>query len=216
MDGQDGDKPAPGGTALVIADMVNDLDFGEGEGMKPAVKAAAEAILRLRDEADALGVPVIYVNDNYGRWHSERSKIIEYCLREESVGADIVEMIRPRDNDYFVIKSQFSGFYASSLPVLLPKLKANRLVLTGVAADICVLFTAADAHMREYGLWVPRDAVAAASRDRLNWSLEIMRNSMGAEICPTDQLKLVEWVEKGEGGREFLPHGNMPAKEEAK
>jgi hypothetical protein len=99
--------------------------------------AAAKAILRLRDEADVLGVPVIYVNDNYGQWHSERSRIVEYCLRDGSLGAEIVEMIKPREDDYFVIKSQFSGFYASSLQVLLPKLKANRLILTGVAADIC-------------------------------------------------------------------------------
>ena len=204
-------KPAPGGTALLIVDMINDLDFAEGRKMRPHVAAAADAILRLRDAADALDVPVIYVNDNYGHWHSERSRIVEHCMRDDSIGREIVARIRPREEDFFVIKSQFSGFYASSLSVLLPKLRANRLILTGIAADICVLFTAADAHMRDYGLWVPADAVASGSAQRTEWALDTMRNSMSAETRPTTELHLDAWVDSADGPRELLPEGRRVA-----
>ena len=81
-----------------------------------------------------------------------------------------------------------------NLPVLLPWLGATRLVLAGFAADICVLFTAGDAHMREYALWVPSDGVASESPDRHGWALSIMRNSMGAETRNTQQLRLAEWI----------------------
>jgi nicotinamidase-related amidase len=189
-----GRPPAPGGTALLIIDMINTLDFGGGQRMLPAAKAAAEAIVTLRDAADAAGVPVVYVNDNYDQWHSDRTRLVEFGRAEESVGKPLVDALEPRRDDFFVIKPQFSGFYATNLPVLLPRLKASRLVLTGIAADICVLFTAADAHMREYDLWVPEDCVAASDSNRTRWALEIMRGAMKADTRPTAALSLDDWV----------------------
>lgn len=191
-------EPAPGAAALLIIDMINDLDFEGGEGMAPAAKAAADAILGLRDEADRCGVPVVYVNDNYGQWHSERSRLIEHVMREESRGHELVRRLEPRTDDYFVIKPQFSGFYSTNLPVLLPKLGANRLILTGLAADICVLFTAADAHMRDYDLWVPRDTVASLSEERTGWALGIMEKSMEADVRATSELPLSDWLKVGD------------------
>ena len=190
-------EKAPGGAGLLIIDMINDLSFSGGAAIRAKAEAAAGTILALRDDAERLGVPVVYVNDNYGQWHSERSRIIESCMRPESLGKELVRRIAPRQADYFVIKPQFSGFYATNLPVLLPKLGVSRLVLTGIAADICVLFTAADAHMREYAIWTPSDAVASERDERTAWALEIMRKSMDAEICPTAELTLEDWVSRG-------------------
>ena len=188
------DSSARGSTALLIIDMINDLDFGGGRDMLEPAKAAATAVMRLADEARARGVPVVYVNDNYGQWHSERSRLVEHCSREDALGRELVALVKPHDDDYFVIKPQFSGFYSTNLPVLLPKLGASRLILTGVAADICVLFTAADAHMREYELWVPSDCVASSDPQRTAWALEIMEHSMKALTRPTGEFSLKEWL----------------------
>ena len=186
------DAPAPGHTALLIIDMINDMAFEGAEALRPGARKAADAILGLRDAADEAGVPVVYVNDNFGEWHSERARLVDRSLEGEA--ADMVRAIAPRQDDYFVIKPQFSGFYSTNLPVLLPKMSVTRLILTGVAADICVLFTAADAHMREYALWVPSDAVAGEHDERTNWALEIMKNSMAAETRPTTELSLGDWL----------------------
>ncbi|MDR6144407.1 nicotinamidase-related amidase [Sphingomonas sp. SORGH_AS870] len=188
---------APHAAALIVIDMINDLDFEGGEDLREPAEAAAQRIVALRDAADEAGVPVIYVNDNFGHWHSERSSIITHCDREDSPGRALIAALRPRDRDYFVVKPQFSGFYATNLPVLLPQLGVTRVILTGVAADICVLFTAADAHMREYDLWVPGDAVASESDAHRRWALEIMRHSMCAETRPTDELALADWLSPG-------------------
>lgn len=187
-------EPAAGRTALLIIDMFNTLDFGGGEAMLPAAQAAADAIARLRDQATEAGVPVVYVNDNYDQWHSERSRLVEMC--RNSRGRTLAEKLEPRPDDFFIIKPQFSGFYATNLPVLLPHLEVSRLVLTGVAADICILFTAADAHMREYELWVPEDCTAASDAQRAEWALEIMRGSMKAEIAPTTKMTLRDWIDR--------------------
>ena len=112
----------------------------------------------------------------------------------------ITNILEPRADDYFIIKPQFSGFYATNLPVLLPKLGVNRLILTGIATDICILFTAADAHMRDYSLWIPQDAVAAEDDERGQWALEIMRKSMNAEIRPTSQIDVGQWIREARAG----------------
>lgn len=189
-----GRDPAAGATALLVIDMLNTLDFGGGEAMRAPAEAAADAIAALRDRAEAAGVPVIFVNDNYDQWHSERSRLVE--LARDSRGRALAGKLEPRADDYFVIKPQFSGFYATNLPVLLPRLGARRLILTGIAADICVLFTAADAHMRDYGLWVPADCTAASDPDRKDWALEIMRCSMKADVRPTTEADLDAWIEE--------------------
>lgn len=185
-------KPAAGGTALLIIDMISDLEFEDADALKDHALEAAHAIAALRDACKAAGVPVIYVNDNHDEWHSERSRLVERC--RGTAGDEMVRLIEPHPDDIFVIKPQFSGFYATNLPVLLPRLDVGRVILTGVAADICVLFTAADAHMRQYDIWVPRNAVAANSTERSGWALEIMRNSMSAETRSTEELSVAEWV----------------------
>jgi nicotinamidase-related amidase len=178
--------------ALVILDMITEMDFAGAASMRRDTTEAANAIANLREAADRAHVPVIYVNDNFGEWHSERYRLVERALGSKD-GHDIVAKLAPRDGDYFVIKPQFSGFYSTNLPVLLPKLGVDRLILTGISADICVLFTAADAHMRDYRLWIPEDAVAAETPERRRWALEIVKHSMGAEVRPTSKLSLPRW-----------------------
>ncbi|MDG2520474.1 cysteine hydrolase [Caulobacter segnis] len=185
------------GVGLLIIDMINPFDFAGADKLLPKMDRVAEATLKLRAQADALGVPTLYVNDNYGHWRSDSSRIVAACTAPEAPGRRIVEQIAPRKRDYFVIKPHVSGFYGTTLPVLLPRLGVNRLVLTGVAADICVLFTAADAHMREYALWVPQDAVAGEDDQREAWSLATLSKAFGADCSPTTQCTLRAWSERG-------------------
>ena len=179
-----------GDVALLIIDMINTFDFAGAEALIPHAEAASNAIAELRAQAREHGAPVIYVNDNFGEWHSEKSLLVERALKG---GNRVTARLRPADDDYFILKPQFSGFYATNLPVLLPKLGVSRLILTGVATEICVLFTAADAHMRDYALWIPQDAVGSQG-EQGKWALSIMRHSMGAETAPTSDLTLEGWI----------------------
>jgi len=189
-------KPPPGRTGLLLVDVINPLDFEGAEALAARALAAAEVIRRLRDAADRAGVPVVYVNDNYGFWTSERERIVEEIRSASPAADDLAAILAPRAGDYFVIKPQVSGFYATNLPVLLPQLGVSRLILAGFALDSCVLFTAADAHMRDYDLWTPRDAVAGAHDARAAWALEILESSLGAETATTDDLSLEAWIER--------------------
>jgi len=186
------------GAALLILDMINRFDFEEAAMLEPRAARAADAILALRAEADSSECPVIYVNDNFGAWHSQASKLVEEA--QEASGSDVPHRLAPRDCDYFVIKPQYSGFYSTNLGVLLPKLGVRRLIVTGIATDICVLVTAADAHMRDYALWVPEDAVAAATEERDHAALDIIRRGMGAVTDRTGALTIAQWEASRSGG----------------
>ncbi|WP_047099746.1 isochorismatase family cysteine hydrolase [Sphingomonas sanxanigenens] len=190
------DRPR-GRPALLIIDMINCFDFPGADVLEPKAAHAACAILRIKQAMTGAGYPVIYVNDNFGEWHSEKSRLVDHALAQPNRAA---ELIAPGDEDFFVIKPQFSGFYATNLPVLLPKLGVSRLVLTGIATDICVLFTAADAHMRDYALWIPKDAVAAENDDRGQFALDTMRETMGAETQASDALSLDAWMARLDRG----------------
>jgi nicotinamidase-related amidase len=182
----------PGHAAILVIDILNTFDFEGGDTLKDAVEDMVESITSLRREAKVNDVPVIYVNDNYARWHDEPSDLIDWVAQGK--GGDIVAALKPGADDYFVIKPESSGFYATTLPALLPRLGVSRLILVGVAVDICVLFTAADAHMREYDLWVPADAVASQHQERAHWALDMMANGMNADIRPTSDLALSDWL----------------------
>ena len=60
----------------------------------------------------------------------------------------------------------------------------------------CVLFTAADAHMRDYDLWVPGDCVASVDEGRGLHALAIAGESMDAETRPQAELRLSDWLER--------------------
>lgn len=195
MSGKETNPMATSGeTALLIIDLINDMSFDAADEMAPRVLAAARTIVRLREAADRAKVAVVYVNDNFGQWHSDRDRLIDHCAGENENARALIDIVRPRSDDFFLVKPRHSGFYATNLPVLLPQLGATRLILTGVAADICVLFTAADAHMRDYRIWCPADCVAATTEERTGWALNVMESAMRAEVRPTGELGLDEWL----------------------
>ncbi|WAS90960.1 cysteine hydrolase family protein [Nannocystis punicea] len=175
--------------ALLIIDMINGFDFPEGERLRRQAEAAAERIAALAARARAAGVPVIYVNDNFGRWRSDFRRVLEH-VRTHTAGAAIAERLAPAERDYFVLKPRHSGFLGTSLEVLLHHLQARCLILTGIAGDLCVLFTAMDAYMRGYELRAPADCIASADQADNRRALELLRESMRVDTAPAESIDL--------------------------
>lgn len=175
-----GNAPDRSRVALVLIDVVNDLEWPGGDAMLPYAMEMAERIAALKARATARRVPIIYVNDNFGRWKSDFRAQVARCLEKDVRGRPLVERLRPTEDDYFVLKPMHSGFFGTTLEILLRHLGAHTLVLAGIAANNCVLFTANDAYMRGYELVIPRDAVAANSREEAEAALAHMRTVVKA------------------------------------
>jgi len=183
-----GSAPDKADVALLLIDVINDLDFPEADDLLRFALPMADRIADLKRRAKAADVPVIYVNDNFGRWQSNLQKIVEHASRPESKGRAIVERLRPEEDDYFVLKPKHSGFFSTTLDVLLDYLQVETVIIGGVAANICVLFTANDAYMRDYLVIVPGDCVASNTEAENRAALEEMAKVLKADTRPSTEL----------------------------
>lgn len=178
----------PAGPALLLIDVLNDFQFPESGKLLRYALPAARRIARLRQALKADGIPVIYVNDNFGRWQSDFKEQVARCTSSECPGREIASLLLPQEDDYFVLKPKHSGFYATPLEVLLGYLGVRDLILTGFATDICVVYTANDAYMRDYGLTVVSDCVAAESLPANRLALEQMKSRLKARVVKSNSL----------------------------
>ena len=175
--------------ALLVIDMLNTLQFsGSGKLLRYALPAA-RAIARLKKKLKIAKIPIIYVNDNFGLWRSDWRTVFETCSSKKSKGAQLSQILEPLEDDYFVLKPKHSGFYSTTLDVLLESLGAETLIMTGIAANICVLFTVNDAHMREYKVIVPRDCVASNTKADTRYAIRQIRDVFGFQTCLSTAIK---------------------------
>ncbi len=183
-----GNAPDKSDVALLLIEVINDLEFPEGDQLLRHALPMARQIADLKRRARQEGVPVIYVNDNFGRWRSDFNAQVDHCLTDGVRGQPIVELLRPDEDDYFVLKPKHSGFFSTTLDTLLEYLGVKTVVLTGIAANICVLFTANDAYMRDLHLAVPSDCVASNSEEESRYALDQMRKVLKADTRPSTEL----------------------------
>ena len=169
-------------SALLIVDMISDFEFRDGEKLCAHALAAAENIRILKQRAKEHCAPVIYVNDNYGHWEEDFRSLAARISSGSDRGRQISELLAPDENDLYILKAQRSGFYETPLSVLLQSLKASNLVICGVTTDMCVLFTAHDAYMRGFQVYVPADCSAAIQVKHHVEALELLERVAEARI----------------------------------
>lgn len=175
-------------TALILIDVINDFEFEESSRLLRFAIPAAAKISRLRKRLKRRGIPVIYVNDNFGRWQSDFKEQIERCVGPEAKGREVSGQLVPEPDDYFVLKPKHSGFFSTSLDVLLGVLGVDTLVLAGFAGDICVLYTANDAYMRDYNLIIPSDCIASERKPSNDAALVHMKTRLRARVCQSKAI----------------------------
>jgi nicotinamidase-related amidase len=185
-----GSVPDSSPVALLLIDVINDLEFREGDRLLEHALPAARRIAALRRRARKLKIPVIYANDNFGRWRSDLGALVRHCRKDGVRGEPIAKLLAPGRDDYFVLKPKHSAFFSTTLDVLLTYLKVKTVILTGFAGNICVLFTADDAHMRDLKLIVPEDCCASNEVAENEHALRQMREVLGADTTPSAELDL--------------------------
>ncbi|MFN2491841.1 MAG: cysteine hydrolase family protein [Pyrinomonadaceae bacterium] len=185
-----GNVPDNAGVALLLIDVVNDFEFDGGEKLLELALPVGKQIANLKRKAKEFGVPVIYVNDNFGKWQSDWKKIVAHCLEDGVRGEPFVKLVLPDEDDYFVLKPKHSGFYYTSLHLLLEHVGAKSLILAGVAGNNCVLVTANDAYMRDFKLIVPSDCVVSETAEANSNALKQMETVLKADTRPSKALNL--------------------------
>src|SRR5687768_13552372 len=177
------------GTALLLIDVINDLAFDGSAALVAQAQAMAGPLARLKRRAAIAGVPAIYINDNFGQWRSDFRRTVAHCTARSSPGHRVSRRLRPRARDYFVLKPKHSGFFDTTLDTLLEALRIRRVILTGIAGNICVLFTANDAYMREYKIYAPSDCIVSNTAVENDHTLRQIETVLKANIAVSPRLR---------------------------
>jgi nicotinamidase-related amidase len=172
-------------TVLLLVDFINPLEFPEAGALAPAAVAAAKQASRLKAQLAGTGVQAIYANDNYGTWHSNFHETWRHCRSLKGASRQLALALAPEAHDLAILKPRHSAFFCTPLELLLGQLRTKRLVIAGLATDMCVMFTAMDAFLRGYKLWVPADCVAAESSEASQDALAYMARVLKARIDPS-------------------------------
>ena len=184
-----GSAPDTHPCALLLIDVINPFAFPEADDLLRFAVPAAQRLATLKRRAKAAGTPVVYVNDNFGKWRSDFRRVVEEAEAEDSKGREVARLLRPDEDDYFVLKPMHSGFFVSALELLLRKLGAKQLVMGGFAGNICVLFTANDAYLRDFRIFAPEDCSASNSEHDNRFAFEQMHKVLKADISPSSSLQ---------------------------
>ncbi|HEV7595018.1 MAG TPA: isochorismatase family cysteine hydrolase [Gemmatimonadaceae bacterium] len=190
-----GNVPDQCSVALVLIDVINDMEFDTGAALFENALPAAKKLAKLKRRARDAGVPVIYVNDNFGKWRSDFRQQLGHVLEDGVRGEPIAKMLRPDDEDYFVLKAKHSGFYHTQLDLLVDYLRVRTLVIAGFTTDICVLFTAADAYLRDLEIVVPPDCSAADSVEHHERALEHMARVLHVKAITSTEIDFTELLD---------------------
>jgi nicotinamidase-related amidase len=189
-----GSAPDKSSVVLLLIDVINDLEFPGSIRLLRRALPAAKRIAALKKRARKHSIPVVYVNDNFGRWRSDFRRQVQHCIDDDVTGRPIATLLRPDDDDYFVLKPKHSGFFSTQLDILLDHLGAETLILTGFAGNLCVLYTANDAYMRDYNLIVPRDCVASETPAADRSALDHMRQWLKADTRASTKIRFPRTV----------------------
>ncbi len=175
-------------SVLVLVDFINPLEFDGAEELAPAALIAAQTAARLKANLEAQGIPAIYANDNYGVWRSEFRDVLRYCQDLPGEAGEMARVLAPREEDLTILKPRHSAFYATPLDLLLTQIKAQRLIVVGLATDMCVQLTAMDAYLRGYEICVPSDCTAAESEEQQRTALDYMARVLRCDVRPSFEI----------------------------
>jgi len=167
--------------ALLITDMLNDF---VNKGATLEVSVARTIIPHVKKEIEKARkkhMPVIYCCDAH-KDNDPEFKLWPRHAVKGTAGADVIKQLKPHKEDYTVTKPSYSCFYKTSLDKLLKKLGITHLILTGVVTNICILYTTAEAYMRGYKVTIPKNCVAALTKNEHRFALQQMQHVFHAEI----------------------------------
>ena len=186
-----------GRPVLVVVDFQKgtDEDVTAAEfGMEvmPGGSARIERAERILSAARDAAIPVIFLQEmhrpsgiDFGRELDGAEGI--HCVEGES-STELVESLRPLPDEFHIVKRRYSGFYGTELEILLRALKAETLILIGGLTDVCIQYTFADAHQRDYYVRVVGDCVGGSSEARHIAALDAMEYLQAGAVLSTNQL----------------------------
>ncbi|PTD93585.1 nicotinamidase [archaeon SCG-AAA382B04] len=167
--------------AVLVIDMLNDFVKKDAPLEVPTAREITENIKTLIEQHRKKDNKIIYVADRHRKNDKEFSQYPPHAIKGTE-GARIIDELSPKEEDIIIEKRRFSAFYGTDLDLTLRENNISELIITGILTNICVLYTTADARMRDYEVKVPRDCVTTNNKKINEFALNQMENVLGAEV----------------------------------
>ena len=166
-----------------------------GNGIEANVPGRLERdqrMIRIVDRARELGVPVIFVQEVHKPDLIDIGRELDgaegpHCIETDPKN-DFIEGLQPRQGEFHIRKRRYSAFFGTELEIALNAYGAETLILFGGLTDVCVHYTAVDAHQHDYHVRVAVDAVGGSSQAAHDAALEAIRYLQRDALAETEEL----------------------------
>ena len=173
-------EPPAVNDALLLVDVVNDFRHEDGEKLLASFRIRQPRLLERLDAARDV-VPVVYANDDWGRFDADAPSLVRLAVKHGRAG-DLVEQVAPRAGDRVVLKPRYSAFDSTPVELLLRKLEIERILLAGMATESCVAQTAIAARELGFKVTVLTDACATVDERLERIALEYLVSVAGVQL----------------------------------
>ena len=114
-----------------------------------------------------------------------------HCI-ETAPGTDYAKLTYPIPGEYLISKRRYSAFFGTDLEILLKGLHVDTLYLIGGLTDVCIHYTAVDAHQNDYHIKVVTDAVAGSSEEAHRYALNAIQYMQRDALITTADVEAAE------------------------
>jgi nicotinamidase-related amidase len=173
----------PDGSVLVVVDVQGGSVAAEDTGIPKmsdagSRRARVERVKELVAACRASGVPVVFVQEVHKRTLIDFGRELDGAegvhALEGDATTELAPGLEPGPDEYLIRKRRYSAFFATELDLVVRSYGARAVLLVGGLTDVCVHYTAVDAHQHDYRIRVVEDCVGGSSQDAHEAALRAM------------------------------------------
>ena len=170
--------PAP--MALVVVDVQKGDEAGTPGIRTTSGRAERTArIVELVGTARRHGVPVVFIQEVHKPSLVDIGRELDGAEGPHAIegepSTELADGLDPRPEEFLIRKRRYSAFFATELDLVLRSYGTRTVLLVGGLTDVCIHYTAVDAHQHDYFVRVATDAVGGSSERAHDAALEAIR-----------------------------------------
>ncbi|MFW3119023.1 isochorismatase hydrolase [Mycolicibacterium mageritense DSM 44476 = CIP 104973] len=184
-----------GNPVFVVVDMQESGDMPAEEVGIAHMPGYDERISRTRQlltAARSAGIPVVFFQEVHRPSGVDFGRELDgtegpHCI-DGRPGTPLHPDLLPEPGEFHIVKRRYSGFIGTDFEIVLRGLRASTLILVGGLTDVCVHYTFADAHQRDYYVRVVSDCVGGSSQYRHDAALDAMEYLQTGAVRTSDEI----------------------------
>jgi nicotinamidase-related amidase len=139
------------------------------------------------------GVPVVWIQEVHKPSMIDIGRELDgaegpHCL-EGWPETELAQGLEPRPEEFLIRKRRYSAFFGTELEIVLKAYKAETVILIGGLTDVCIHYTAVDAHQHDYRVRVVTDAVGGSTQEAHDAALRAIDYLQRDALVTADEVQ---------------------------